>query len=254
MDSTVDAGGGRDRGFYIRDIIRFFIVDIILIAAVRLLLALGFFSSADNYVLALLGSKLVLFFYLVWLIRDRRDAWQQTGATRFGKWWMWLVCILLYCAYLPLASGVDALNEFIMVRLHSWLGWQYERMPQEVVVLIFEDVLHLPARIVLIFFTVLAGPCMEELAFRGMGLDAYRRASGAGWAIVMTSLLFGAYHFSLQFLFSLSFLGVLFAVARLWSGSLWCSVFLHCIHNGLSLALTAHYFHIIQLPLVEWFA
>lgn len=237
-------------GFRVRDVIRFFMVDIILIFGVKLLLALGLFPGPDSYVIALLASKIVLFAYLVWLIRDRRGAWSETGAATGGRWWGWLCGLTIYAACLPLANGIDMVNGEILSRTYAWLGRVYIPQLQDVVVLIFDNILASPAKITLVFFTILAGPFMEELAFRGMGLDAYRRTSGIFWAVVWTSLLFGMYHFSMQYLLPLSFLGGIFAFVRLVSGSLWCSVLVHCLHNTLALALTARSLGMIDFP---WF-
>ncbi len=72
-------------GFLVRDLMRFLLVDIILIAAQKLLLGLGFFTRPDAYVLTILTCKIILMIYLVWLIRDRRDAWRETGACMCRK-------------------------------------------------------------------------------------------------------------------------------------------------------------------------
>ncbi|MCD8351650.1 MAG: CPBP family intramembrane metalloprotease [Planctomycetaceae bacterium] len=229
-----------DSGFQTRDLIRFFLVDIILIVLLRLLLAIGFFAEVDHYVLAILGSKVVLFLYLAWLIRDRRNAWPETGIANAGRWWAWPVSIVAYAAFYPILLYCNSLNRILMVRLHDALGWVYTPQPQDVMVLIFEDILQTPVRVLLIFFTVIAGPFMEELAFRGVGLDAYRRTVGVFWALVWTGLLFGLYHFSLELLLPLGFLGVFFGAVRLVTGSLWCGVLVHCLHNAVTLLIMAH--------------
>ncbi len=234
------SSGRKDDGFFVRDLVRFFVVDIILIAAVRLLLALGMFSTMDAYVMTLLASKVVLFCYLAWLIQGKRGAWRETGIATGGRWQAWLVCLVLYGGFLYVSEHVEWANNYFMAAVYRWFGWVYRPEPQDIVILIFENLLAWPSRMLLVFFTVLAGPFMEELAFRGMGMDAYRRESGTAWAVFMTSVLFGAYHFSLQYLVPLTILGALFAFARLYARSLWCAVFIHCVHNFVALAVTAH--------------
>lgn len=227
-------------GFLARDLIRFFIVDIILIIAAKLMVGLGVITHPDTHVGVILAGKVVLLLYLFWLVRDRRDAWTETGAATAGKWWAWPASIALYAAAYPALVYVDRFNRVVMLKLHAWLDIEYVPTPQDVMILIFEDILSNPVRIVLILFVVLIGPFMEELAFRGVGMDSYRRRSGVVWALVITSVLFGLYHFSIHLVIPLSFLGLIFGIARVFSHSLWCAILIHCLHNGLTLAVMAH--------------
>lgn len=237
----------RPNGFQVRDLVRFFAVDITLVAALKLLLGLGVFSTPDAYVMAILASKIVLFAYLVWLIQDRRNAWFETGITRAGKWWAWPAMAAIYAVAYYAVAQMEHLNQVLMTRLYEAMDWVYTPQPQDVIVLIFDDIINTPLRVVLVAFTVLIGPFMEELAFRGMGLDAFRRVWSVFSAVVWTSLLFGLYHFSLPLLLPLSFLGAVFAAARLLSGSLWCAVAVHCLHNTLALAVVAK-----RMGMLDW--
>lgn len=253
MTNTYDTFGTTipelPRGFLVRDLIRFFIVDIIIGFCLKILLWLNFFPTPGTYVLAILGSKLVLFAYLVWLIRDRRDSWPETGATSAGPWWAWPASLALYAACYPVLLWFGKLNVSLLSAVYGWLGWgEYAPEAQDVMMLLFSDVVGVPVRAALVFFTILAGPFMEELAFRGVGLDAYRRSRGLIWAWVWTSLLFGLYHFSLTLLLPLSLLGALFFAVRILSKSLWCAVFIHCLHNALTLAIQAHNVGWLKLP------
>lgn len=239
-----------ERGFQTRDLFRFFLVDIILVISMKLLLGLGVFPSVNAYVLAIVGSKVVLFCYLVWLIKNRGDAWPETGAAGPGRWWGWPAALLFYAAFYFLFPWFEDFNRLVMEWLHVALEWRYAPVPQDVIILIFEDVVDIPIRLVLVLFTVLIGPAMEELAFRGVGLDAFKRSWGMVWAIAITSLLFGLYHFSLHLLLPLSLLGVVFALVRTMTRSLWCSIGIHCLHNGLALTVTAA--SLGMLDGVEW--
>lgn len=234
-ETNVDENPG---GFMIRDVLRFFAVDIILMFGLRLLVGLGFFQTPDAYVLSILGSKVILFIYLFWLIRDRRDAWPETGATTAGRWWAWPAAIVIYAGCYPLLIYADRFNHMLMEVVYSYLNMPYPEA-QDVLVLIFSDIVDLPVRLLLVFFTIFIGPFVEELAFRGMGLDACRRAWGLGWSVFWTSLLFGLYHFSFASLLPLSLLGALFALIRIMSRTLWCAVLIHCIHNAVTIVIVA---------------
>lgn len=236
----------RPAGFLVRDVIRFFIVDLIVTISLKLLEGIGFFQSIDGHILAILGSKISIFLYVIWLARDRRAAWPETGATTAGKWWAWPLSLALYAAAYPVMLYAGEYNRHLMNQLYQWLGWVYEYQPQVVLILTFEDILSMPVRLTLIFFIVLAGPFLEELTFRGMALDAYRRSRGVAWAVLWTSVLFSLYHFNLSLFLPLTVLGAVFAFARLVSRSLWCSVTVHCLHNAFTLLVLAKEFGVLD--------
>jgi membrane protease YdiL (CAAX protease family) len=222
-------------GFLARDILRFIAVDIILMAFLKLFLGMGFFAGPGEYIAGILIGKLLLLAYLVWLIRHRPDGWTATGIAAGGRWRGWFVAAGLYAAYYLASPHINTINHLLMIRLYGCLGWQYEALPQDVMLLIFGNALQQPIRLLLIGFTIVAGPFMEELAFRGMGYDAYRRTGGVAVAIIWTGLLFGIFHFRVDLVLPLGLLGMVFGVARAASRTLWCPILIHCFHNGLVL-------------------
>lgn len=239
LNETKSSEEKGERSFLTRDIVRFIAVDIVLILLVKLGLGLGLFPTPDMYVAGILFSKLILLCYLVWLIRDRRDAWTETGATTCGCWWGWLLSLALYAGYYQLFPLINGANHSLMTALYRKIGSVYVFEPQDVMIFIFSDILNQPIRWALVFFTIIVGPVMEELAFRGMGYDAYRRVLGVIGTALWTGLLFGVFHFKLDLIIPLGVLGVVFGIARALSGSLWCPILLHCFHNGLALWVMA---------------
>lgn len=232
-------GDSPPRGFKTRDLVRFLAVDIIVLFSIKLLLGLGLFPDVDWYVAAILASKLVLAAYLIWIIRDFRQAWPETGAVSGGRLWGWLAAFAVYGLAYPFLLHFQKYNHLLLEKLYLLFGSTYIPEPQDVMVLVFEDILSLPLRIVLVTFVALFGPLLEELAFRGVGVDAYSRTGGTIFTLATTSLLFGLYHFSIQLFLPLSLIGLLFGIARYLSKTLWCPILLHCFHNLLSLATTA---------------
>ena len=85
--------------------------------------------------------------------------------------------------------------------------------------------------VLLIAATVLLGPVAEEMIFRGM---IYRRAKnylGTGWAVGISSVLFGLYHGNtIQFLYA-AVLGILLAVLYEKSRSLLVAIAAHMAAN-----------------------
>ena len=247
-DAEVEETGG----FELRDVLRFFAVDIIIVMALRLILWAGGFTSLDSYVTTILISKLVLLGYLFWLIRLRGEAWQHTGIATAGRWWAWPAALVFYAGCYFALDWFAPVNQAIVAKAHEILRLQYVPQPQEVLFLIMSDVINTPARVLLIIFTVLIGPFMEELAFRGMGLDAFWRRYGTFAAAIWTSILFSLYHFSLVFFLPLLLLGLIFALVRIYSRSLWCSVFVHCLHNAVTLAVLAYHAGVLDPRKFAW--
>jgi membrane protease YdiL (CAAX protease family) len=91
-------------------------------------------------------------------------------------------------------------------------------------------------------YTVLAlavfvAPLCEEIFFRGFMLPGLQRGLPTGWAIVISALIFGIAHADLGSLPVLVVIGLLLAILRQRSGSLYPGLLLHILNNGLSAAL-----------------
>lgn len=94
---------------------------------------------------------------------------------------------------------------------------------------------HLLLRASVITVLLLFGALLEELSFRGYPFQKLTEAVGAFWAVVILSVLFGAVHLGnpdSQGVLSWSFfntltIGLIFALARIRTGSLWFSFGLH---------------------------
>lgn len=95
--------------------------------------------------------------------------------------------------------------------------------------------LHMLVRAIAVTVLLLCGALLEELSFRGYPFQKLTEALGAFWAVVVLSALFGALHLwnpDAQGLLSWGFfntlaIGVICALARILSGSLWFSFGLH---------------------------
>lgn len=83
----------------------------------------------------------------------------------------------------------------------------------------------------------LAAPVGEELFFRGwlQGLALQRFRTVA--SVIVLSAVFSAIHFDAIGFVARIELGLMFALMRLWSGSLWPAIAVHATHNTLSLGV-----------------
>ncbi len=91
-------------------------------------------------------------------------------------------------------------------------------------------------RILMIFFATILTPVFEELVFRGL-IQSYLRDIGFGpWrSIIGTSVVFTILHPLMHFP-GLFILALAMGYAYEKSGSLWRSIFLHCIFNSTQIA------------------
>ncbi len=88
----------------------------------------------------------------------------------------------------------------------------------------------------LILVAAITPAIAEELLFRGALLQAFRPSLGRG-AVVLTAFLFAALHMS-PWRFAPTFaLGLIAGALVLESGSLWCAIVLHFVHNGMLVTL-----------------
>lgn len=78
--------------------------------------------------------------------------------------------------------------------------------------------------------TLLPGPC-EELLFRGFILRGLLRRYGPMTAVVLTAFLFGLFHMDPTRLPGSFFLGLVFGVVLIRTGSLYCAIIAHVTNN-----------------------
>ena len=86
-------------------------------------------------------------------------------------------------------------------------------------------------------FVVVAGvaPVVEELTYRGLGFAAVRDSFGNGAAVVVTALAFGLAHGLFVALPVLTIFGLILAWVRLTTGSIYPTIALHALFNGIAL-------------------
>ncbi|QDU61582.1 ABC-2 family transporter protein [Planctomycetes bacterium Pan216] len=84
----------------------------------------------------------------------------------------------------------------------------------------------------LIVFAVVPAIC-EELAFRGFILSGLERRHGPWMAILISSILFGAFHIVTPQVINATMLGVVLGIIVTRSGSIWPAIGFHMLHNGM---------------------
>lgn len=95
-----------------------------------------------------------------------------------------------------------------------------------------------PLEIGTVAAALLAVVLAEEVAFRGVLLEAFRRETGAVPAAVASAVSFAAYHLSAYQTLSTLVYGLVLAAVTLWTGGLWTAVIGHLTLNVLGVALS----------------
>jgi membrane protease YdiL (CAAX protease family) len=78
-------------------------------------------------------------------------------------------------------------------------------------------------------------PVVEELTYRGLGFAAVRDTFGNGAAVVVTAVAFGLAHGLFVALPVLTIFGLILAWLRLTTGSIYPTIALHALFNGVAL-------------------
>ncbi len=100
------------------------------------------------------------------------------------------------------------------------------------------DLMNQGVLVSLLLVAVLPAIC-EEFLFRGL-IQKGMEGLGAGWAIFLSGLLFGLFHFDFQRLAAQTLLGMISAYVTYRTGSIFNGMILHFMNNGL-LTLISNY-------------
>ena len=98
--------------------------------------------------------------------------------------------------------------------------------------------------------TAVVPAVFEEFFFRGVFFAGFKRSGGARKAILWSALFFGLFHMNLQQFLYAAFIGLVLAVMRELTGSMWPGMILHFVNNGLSV-LDLHFPGLIHARYVE---
>ena len=163
-----------------------------------------------------------------WAVLKLRTTWHDLGLARLPEWrdiGLALAGVVLYfvgaSALLFVVSklipGFDVAQTQELGISKAQFGWELS--------LIF-----------LLF--VVVGPIAEEIVFRGYLFGALRRARVPFWlAALVTSALFGLAHMQWNVGLNVFVLSLVMCATREMTGSLWASIFIHMIKNGVAFSI-----------------
>jgi sodium transport system permease protein len=132
-----------------------------------------------------------------------------------------LVCILIY------------IGTFILVNILSVALTQIFSESTENIELLYSEFLEQPFPILVLVMAFM--PAIgEELLFRGLVLGSLKDKYGARTAIIVSAIIFGAYHTSLVKFIPTMLLGLCLAFSVEYTGSIYISMLLHFLNNYIS--------------------
>ncbi len=180
----------------------------------------------------LLGAGFIVFAVLAWVV----GSW-KLPLSSFGLRWApfanLLPVVLIYVLFIiPLA-----LLGWLWTQLLKGLGQPVDIQDP---VKMFIDAIERgnPLEIsLLVFSAVILAPLWEELIFRGLLYGYLKSRMSVFAALLVSSLIFSAYHFNLDALMPLLMVGIAAGYVYERTRSLYFAIFFHALFNALSMAV-----------------
>ena len=169
---------------------------------------------------AIIGSV-----YLLGL-RRKKYPWASVGVNQTSQKWF-LISLLLGLLAIPLSSLVAIGIQYLFN-----LPIENPQLPY-----LIPDDLSTAGMFIMIILVGIVVPFAEELFFRGILYQWLRTRFGVWVGIIVSSLIFGIFHFDIAIAGAAFILGVLLAWVFERSNSLWPSVLIHSLNNAFKVIL-----------------
>lgn len=173
---------------------------------------------------------------LPWLIKHRKTTLAELGLQRLPKWMDFVWTLAGVVVYFVLSALVTYIASHLLpfVNMTEAQDTGYKNLSSQL-------------EYILAFISlVIVAPFCEELLFRGYLLGKLRKYTQFWVSLLITSVLFAIVHFQWNVGFDVFALSVVLCLLRLVSGSLWSSIMLHMLKNGI-----AYYFLFINTGLLS---
>ena len=182
------------------------------------------------------GLAILIVLGVPWLVKRRKTSREELGLQRLPSWTdiAWTPVAML--GYLIVAGIVMQLATYLLTFV------DYSQVQQTG----FSEVATRIEYILAFISLVVIAPIAEEVLFRGYLLGKLRKFAPLWLSILITSALFAAVHFQWNVAIDVFVLSIALCLLRVWTGSLWTSIFLHMLKNGV-----AYYFLFINPSLLS---
>ncbi len=221
----------------------FMLAQALILALIAVLQALGVSFDSFNATIfnavggaVIYGLAILLVLGVPWVVKRRKTSLEELGLSRLPSWKDFAWTPLAMVGYLILTTIVMQ----IAVQLLTFVN--YEQVQQTG----FSEIASQPEYILAFISLVVIAPVAEEILFRGYLLGKLRKYAPLWVSILITSALFAAVHFQWNVAIDVFVLSIVLCLLRVWTGSLWTSIFLHMLKNGV-----AYYFLFINPSLLS---
>lgn len=188
-------------------------------------LSLGLFARGSDFrpimeAGSFLGSVLTGVFMIIGIVDYREGGRDAIGLVMPDRAMAWLKSV----GYYFLGTSALIICVVVVVTFLVAFGYNFEGSDAEPVRRYYGA-----PNVFSFMSTVFAAPVVEEIIFRGVGLSGYLKTGSERRAIAWTSVIFALLHGpTAPFVF---FTGVALAYIRLRTGSLYCAIAIHALHN-----------------------
>jgi membrane protease YdiL (CAAX protease family) len=209
----------------------FMLAQALLLAAIYGLEAAGVsLEGVDSTILNTVVSVVVytlavmLVLGIPWLIKRRPTTLEDLGLQRLPTW--------LDIAWAPAGMVVYVIVSAIIMALAAvFLTFVNPMQAQDVG---FSQLMSNTQYLLAFVSLVVIAPIAEEVLFRGYLFGKLRKYAPLWVAILVTSVLFGIVHFQWNVGLDVFALSIVLCLLRVVSGSLWPSILLHMLKNGVA--------------------
>jgi membrane protease YdiL (CAAX protease family) len=221
----------------------FMLAQALILAIIALIQSTGFSFDTINTAIfnavggvIIYGLAILLVFGVPWVVMKRRTTREDIGLKSTPRWMDLLWAPAGMVAYLILTTIVT------QVAMQFLTFVDYSQTQQTG----FSDLATRPEYAIAFISLVIVAPLAEEILFRGYLLGKLRKYAPLWLSILITSALFALVHFQWNVAIDVFVLSVVLCVLRVYTGSLWASILLHMLKNGV-----AYYFLFINPSLLS---
>ena len=159
-----------------------------------------------------------------WLVKKRPTTLSDLGLQRLPTW--------LDIAWVPAGMVVYLIGTAIIMALATAFLTFVD--PVQVQDTGFSQLVGTAQYLLAFVSLVIVAPIAEEVLFRGYLFGKLRKYAPVWLAILITSVLFGIVHFQWNVGLDVFALSIVLCLLRVVSGSLWPSILLHMVKNGVA--------------------
>lgn len=163
----------------------------------------------------IIGQLIVLVPALVWVLLSKENLVKLAGFHKIKVSSFFMIILFTFLA-MPLTTAVNVISMLFV---------------DNAVTAISGEILQIPFFIMLLIIGVI-GPFSEELVFRGIVYQGYRRSGTALQALILSALLFALMHMNFNQAAYTIVIGAILVLLVEATGSLWSSVLFHVVFNS----------------------